>query len=57
MPHPGWARRIRGTLAALEDASPEEVAVVQLYEATHRGRKTVLAAAERRLNALSPPRA
>jgi hypothetical protein len=29
----------------LAAATPEELAVVQLYESTHRGRKTVLAAA------------
>jgi hypothetical protein len=36
-------------IAALEDASPAQVAVVQLYETTHRSRKTVLEAAARRL--------
>jgi hypothetical protein len=36
-------------------ATREELAVVELYEATHRKRKTVLAAADRRLKELSPP--
>jgi hypothetical protein len=33
----------------LSGASPEEAAVVELYERQHGTRKTVLAAAERRL--------
>lgn len=33
----------------LADASPEEAAAVELYEATHRKRRSVIAAAERRL--------
>jgi hypothetical protein len=36
-------------IGRLEDASPAEVAVVQLYESTHRARKTVIEAAQRRL--------
>ena len=36
-------------IAALEDASPAQIAVVQLYESTHRARKTVIEAAERQL--------
>lgn len=40
-------------IAALEDASPAQLAVVQLYEGTHRRRKTVLEAAERQLRLVS----
>lgn len=42
-------------LARIAEASREELAVVELYEGTHRRRKTVLAAAERQLKVLSPP--
>ena len=42
-------------IARVAEATREELAVVQLYEGTHRRRKTVLAAAERRLKLLSPP--
>jgi hypothetical protein len=37
--------KAREIIARLEDASPEEVAVVQLYEGMNRRRKTVLEAA------------
>jgi hypothetical protein len=36
-------------IARLPDASPEELAAIELYEHAHRDRKTVLAAAEREL--------
>lgn len=36
-------------IARLEGASAAQIAVVQLYESTHRSRKTVLEAAQRRL--------
>jgi hypothetical protein len=42
-------------IAALEDSSPAQIAVVQLYEGTHRRRKTVLEAAERQLRLASGP--
>jgi hypothetical protein len=44
------ARSIADQLAA---ASAATAGAVELYESTHRGRRTVLAAAERRLKALS----
>ena len=56
-PWEGYGRmRANEVLARIERATKEELAVVQLYETTHRRRKTVLAAAERRLKVLSPPR-
>ena len=42
-------------LARIDEASREELAVVELYETINRRRTTVLAAAERRLKVLSPP--
>ena len=42
-------------VARIAEASREELAVIELYEGTHRRRKTVLAAAERQLKLLSPP--
>jgi hypothetical protein len=55
-PWAGYARmRANDVLARIASATREEVAVVQLYETTHKRRKTVLAAAERRLKLLSPP--
>jgi hypothetical protein len=45
-PWDGYARMKAGdVIARLADATPEEAAVVQLYEGTHRRRKTVLEAA------------
>jgi hypothetical protein len=41
----------REVIARLGDASPAELAAVELYERTHRSRQTVLEAAERRLKA------
>jgi hypothetical protein len=39
--------------ARISDAGAEELAVVQLYEATHRGRRSVLDAIERRSKQLA----
>lgn len=53
-PWPSYASMNAGDVVArLEQAQPAEVAVVRLYEQAHRRRKTVLAAADRRLKALS----
>jgi hypothetical protein len=55
-PWDGYARmRANEVIGRIERATREQLAVVQLYETTHRRRKTVLAAAERRLKVLSPP--
>jgi hypothetical protein len=43
-------------VARLAAASPEELAAVELYERLHRGRRTVLTAAARRLRGASAPR-
>jgi hypothetical protein len=43
-------------IALLPTMSREELAVVQLYESTHRARRSVLAAVERQLKIASPPR-
>lgn len=49
-PWEGYARMTRDdVIARLNDASREELAAVELYEHAHRGRKTVLAAADRQL--------
>ncbi len=54
-PWEGYAQMTASDVAArLNEATAEEVAVVQLYETAHRGRKTVLAAAERRLKRVGP---
>ena len=42
-------------IARLAAAGPEELAAVALYERLHRGRRTVLTAAGRRLRRASPP--
>ena len=42
-------------IARIDEASREELAVVELYETMNRRRATVMAAAERRLKLLSPP--
>jgi hypothetical protein len=44
-------------IARLHEANAAELAVVELYERAHRGRKTVLAAAERRHREISGPAA
>jgi hypothetical protein len=57
-PWDGYARmRADDVVERIVAATREELAMVQLYEGSHRRRKTVLAAAERRLKELSPPRA
>lgn len=49
-PWPGYADMDANTvIARLREASAAELALVELYEPAHKGRKTVLAAAERRL--------
>lgn len=49
-PWEGYARMtVRDVEQRLATATAEEVAVVQLYEQTHRARQSVLRAAERRL--------
>jgi hypothetical protein len=51
-PWEGYERMAaREVIARLGDASPAELAAVELYERTHRSRQTVLEAAERRLKA------
>ncbi len=47
--------KAKEVVARLDSASREELAVIELYETTHRGRKTVLSAVERRLRAQSGP--
>jgi hypothetical protein len=41
----------KDVIAQLADASPATLAVVRLYESTHRDRVTVLAEVDRRLEA------
>jgi hypothetical protein len=49
-PWHGYAQMpANAVIARLSEASPEELAVVELYEGTHRRRKTVLTAAQRGL--------
>jgi hypothetical protein len=50
------AARAREVIDSLPTASREELAVIDLYESTHRARKSVLAAVERELKVKSPPR-
>ena len=51
-PWEGYERMAaREVIARLGDATPAELAAVELYERTHRSRQTVLEAAERRLKA------
>ncbi len=45
----------QAVVARIAQSEPAELAVLQLYEGTHKGRRTVLAAAERRLRDQSPP--
>lgn len=55
-PWEGYARMTaNGVMARLVDAGREELAAVALYERAHRDRKTVVAAAERRLREASSP--
>ena len=54
-PWKGYADMKASEVASrLAEATPEDVAVVQLYETAHQSRKTVLAAAERRLKRVEP---
>jgi hypothetical protein len=54
-PWQGYARmNARQVIERLADASDAELAVIQLYESTHRGRRTLISAVERRLT--HPPR-
>lgn len=45
----------RDVIDRLVSATPEELAAVELYERSHRRRKTVVAAAERALKLAAPP--
>lgn len=45
----------QAVIARIAESEPAALAVVQLYEGTHKSRRTVLAAAERRLREQSPP--
>ncbi len=49
------AANVEAVSARLASADAAELAVVELYEQTHKARKTVLDAAARRLKELSPP--
>ncbi len=49
-PWDGYAEQTaKQVIAALADAGPATLAVVRLYESTHRGRSTVLGAVDKRL--------
>jgi hypothetical protein len=53
-PWPGYRRmQVTGILDRIAVASAEELAVAQLYEATHRRRRTVLDAVQRRMKVLA----
>ena len=55
-PWEGYSEMNSGAvLARLGEATPAELAVVELYEQTHKKRQTVLSAAARRLRAVTPP--
>jgi hypothetical protein len=55
-PWSGYAgSRAADVVARLAHATAEEVAVAQLYETLHSGRRSVLDAAERRLKVLNSP--
>ena len=55
-PWSGYRRaKAAEVVAALPDISREELTVAQLYETTHRGRKTVLQAIERQLKIAGRP--
>ena len=55
-PWEGYRRmKAAEVIARIDEASREELAVVELYETMNRRRATVMAAAERRLKLLSPP--
>jgi hypothetical protein len=53
-PWPGYAgMNANAVITRLREASAAELALVELYEPAHKGRKTVLAAAERRLREIN----
>jgi hypothetical protein len=55
-PWEGYARMNAGTIVSrIDQADPAELALVELYEQTHKKRQTVVTAAAKRLRALSPP--
>jgi hypothetical protein len=55
-PWAGYARMNASTIIArIDQAGPAELALLELYEQTHKKRQTVLGAAAKRLRALSPP--
>src|SRR3954453_452274 len=55
-PWTGYGRMTASEVTArLAGASAEELAAAALYERAHRGRKTVLAAADRELRRATPP--
>jgi hypothetical protein len=57
-PWEGYAKMNAPTvISRIEQANRAELALLELYEQTHRKRRTVLTAATRRLRALSPPEA
>lgn len=57
-PWEGYARMNAGTIVSrIDQADSAELALVELYEQTHKKRQTVITAAAKRLRALSPPEA
>lgn len=55
-PWEGYAAMNASTvIARIEQADPAQLAVLELYEQTHKKRQTVLSAAAKRLRASSPP--
>lgn len=57
-PWEGYAQMNAGTIVSrIDQAGPAELALVELYEQTHKKRQTVITAATKRLRALSPPEA
>jgi hypothetical protein len=55
-PWPGYEdARAADVIAALADVTREQLALIELYEAAHRSRKSVLAAVERELKIKTPP--
>ncbi|HWD65300.1 MAG TPA: hypothetical protein VG405_09005 [Solirubrobacteraceae bacterium] len=55
-PWEGYARMNAGTIVSrIDQAGAAELALVELYEQTHKKRQSVITAAAKRLRALSPP--
>ncbi len=55
-PWEGYAQmNATAVISRIDGADQAELALLELYEQTHRKRQTVLTAASRRLRALSPP--